>query len=110
MKTRIIVIEDSMYKSFTAKQILESQLKLPVDVIDMGCGESLKKLANGLHSETVVIRQTGGVSELLDLLKKKKVNRRNSEITLLLIEDFEDAVISQFEKFLGSIPKVARAA
>lgn len=110
MKTRIIIIEDNMYKSFTAKQILEAQLKLSVDVVNMTCGTSLKKLAEGINTETIVIRQTGGVSELLDKLKKRKANRRNTEVTLLVTEDFEDEVVKQFQKYLSAIPKVAHAA
>lgn len=110
MKTKIIIIEDSMYKSFTAKQILEAQLKLSVDVVNMTCCNSLKKLAEGIKTETIVIRQTGGVAELLEKLKKRNTNRRNSEVTLLVAEDFEDEVVNRFQQYLSSIPKIAHAA
>ena len=110
MKTKIIIIEDSMYRSFTTKQILESQLKLAVDVVNLGCGTAMKKLASNMNAETLVIRQTGGVGELLDKLKKRNTNRRNTEVTLLLAEDFEDELVDRFHDYLSSLPKTAHAA
>lgn len=99
-----------MYRSFTTKQILESQLKLAVDVVNLGCGTAMKKLASNMNAETLVIRQTGGVAELLDKLKKRNTNRRNTEVTLLLAEDFEDELVDRFHDYLSSLPKTAHAA
>lgn len=99
-----------MYKSFTTKQILESQLKLAVDIVNLNCGSAMKKLASGMNSETVVLRQTGGVAELLDKLRKRNTNRRNTEVTLLLAEDFEDELVERFHDYLSSFPKTAQAA
>ena len=110
MKTKIIIIEDSMYKSFTTKQMLESQLKLSVDVINLGCCAGMKKLAADLTSETIIIRHTDGVSELLDRLKKRNTNRRNTDVTLLLAEDFEDELVEKFHQYLSTFPKTAQAA
>jgi hypothetical protein len=110
MKTKIIIIEDSMYKSFTTKQILESQLKLSVDVINFGCSVGMKKLAADLTCETIIIRHTDGVSELLDRLKKRNTNRRNTDVTLLLAEDFEDELVEKFHRYLATFPKTAQAA
>ena len=110
MKTKIIIIEDSMYKSFTTKQMLEFQLKLTVDVINLGCGVGMKKLAADLTSETIVIRHTDGVGELLDRLKKRNTNRRNTDVTLLLAEDFEDELVEKFYQYLATFPKTAQAA
>lgn len=110
VKTKIIIIEDSMYRSFTTKQILESQLKLAVEVVNLGCGTALKKLALNMNAETVVMRQTGSVAELLNKLKKRNTNCRNTEVTLLLAEDFEDELVNRFQDYLTSLPKTAHAA
>jgi len=110
MKTKILIIEDSMYKSFTTKQMLESQLKLSVEVINLGCNTGMRKLADDLICETIVIRHTDSVSALVARLKKRNTNRRNTDVTLLLAEDFEDELIEKLYSYLSTYPKTAQAA
>ncbi len=109
-KTKIIIIEDSMYKSFTTKQMLEYQLKLSVDVIKLGCVAGMEKLVADLNCETIILRHTDGVAELLDRLQKRNTNRRNTDVTLLLAEDFADELVEKFHQYLASYPKTAHAA
>lgn len=111
MKTKVLIIEDNFSKFFSTKAILEAQLKLDVDAKDIGTGTELAAATLQLSPDMVMIRPEGGVVEVLKKLKKRGSNRRNTEITLLLTQDFDDEVIRQFEQALAQQTRsVANAA
>jgi len=53
----------------------------------------------------------GGVAELLEKMKKRRTNRRNTEITLMLAEDLDDELAKRVKEFVTNYPKrIASAA
>jgi hypothetical protein len=92
MKSRILIIEDNYCKFFAAKQVLESQLKMKVDVADAGSTRELVIKAAAFNPDLIMYRPAGGVAELLAKMKKRRTNRRNSEIVLILAEGLDDTV------------------
>ena len=96
MKTKLLIIEDNFSKFFATKQVLESQLKLEVSTRDIRSGRELVDAAAAFAPDMVMIRPGGGITGLLDLMKKRRINRRNTEITLLLTQDFDDEVMRRF--------------
>jgi CheY-like chemotaxis protein len=111
MKTKVLIIEDNFYKYFTTKQVLESQLKLDVRTQDVGTSRELVAMAQTLNPDVVMFRPDGGVAELLTKMKKRRTNRRNTEITLLLAQDFDDEAVRKFQDYFESMAKgVAHAA
>ena len=108
MKTKVLIIEDNFAKFFTTKQVLESQLKLEVLTVDIKTSQELVDTTMAFEPDVVMIRPEGGVAALLDKMKKRRFNRRNAEITLLLTQDFDDEVIQQFESLMSRrIPNAA---
>ena len=111
MKTKVLIIEDNEYKYFTTKQVLEAQLKLSVQVVGVKDGQDLVQTTVGLEPDMIVFRPSGGVAELLEKMKKRKTNRRNTEITLLVAEELDDELARRMQEFVTSYPKrVADAA
>ena len=108
MKTKLLIIEDNFSKFFTTKHLLESQLKLQVSTRDIKTGQELADATAAFSPDMVMVRPEGGVAELLLKMKKRRSNRRNTEITLLLTQDFDDELIRQFE--LMVCRRVAAAA
>lgn len=72
MKTTTIAI-------FTTKAVLESQLRLTVDVKGVQTSRELLLETAGYAPDAIRSRPTGGVAELLDQMKKRHTNRRNTE-------------------------------
>ena len=108
MKTKVLIIEDNFSKFFTTKQVLEAQLKLEVHAQDIKTGQELVDATAAFGPDMVMVRPEGGVAELLLKMKKRRTNRRNTEITLLLTQDFDDEVIQQLEDMMSR--RVADAA
>lgn len=108
MKTKVLIIEDNFSKFFSTKQVLEAQLKLEVRAQDIRTGQELADATAAFAPDTVMIRPEGGVAALLQKMKKRGSNRRNTEITLLLAQEFDDDVIRQFENAVSR--RVATAA
>lgn len=92
MKNRILIIEDNYYKYFTTKQVLESQLRLGVEVVGVESDEHAELLIQEISPHSIISRPTGGVADLLGMMVKKKVNRRNTEIILMLTPEAQAAV------------------
>lgn len=110
MKTKVLIIEDNYYKYFTMKQVLESQLKLQVNVVDVTDTGDVLNAAQSVEADVIVFRPNGGVAELLEKLKKRHTNRRNTEITLIVAEELDADVAQQLQlRLTGQSPR-ARAA
>jgi hypothetical protein len=111
MKTKVLIIEDNFSKFFTTKQILEAQLRLEVAVVDVESGRDLVAQTAELNPDVIMFRPNGGVAELMDKLQKRRANRRNTEITLMLAQDFDDEVVRRFQWLvLQHAPKRVAAA
>jgi CheY-like chemotaxis protein len=100
MKTKVLIIEDNFCKSFTTKQVLESQLKLAVRLVDVQTSRELAERTAEFKPDLILFRPNGGVAELLQKMKKRRSNRRNTEITLLLAQEFDDEQVRKFQLFL----------
>ena len=110
MKTKVLIIEDNYYKYFTTKQVLETQLHMKVNVLDVGCSRELIDATQMLDPDLIVFRPNGGVAELLDKMKKRRTNRRNTEITILVTQEFDDDVARKFQEFVSNFSKRIAAA
>lgn len=84
MKAKLMIIEDNVYRMFTTKQLLESQLNLPVQVVGVTTDRELRAATASLTPDMVIVRPKGGVIELMAAMKKRNVNRRNTEVTLVM--------------------------
>ena len=100
MKTKVLIIEDNYYKFFTTKQLLESQLRVEVEVITVRNGQKLAQSAQELKPDLVMCRPAGGVQELLEKMKKRKTNRRNTTVTLLVATEMDDSLARAIESYL----------
>lgn len=111
MKTKILIIEDNECKYFTTKTMLETQLKLEIDVKEVSDGKGLADATSEFNPDMIMFRPNGGVAELLEKMKKRKTNRRNTEITLLVASDLDDEFARRVADFVTNYPKrVANAA
>lgn len=111
MKTKVLIIEDNYYKYFTTKQVLETQLHMKVDVLNVASSRELAETTQSMNPDMIVFRPNGGVAELLDKMKKRRTNRRNTEIIIAVAPELDDGVARRFQEFVASYPKrVANAA
>lgn len=116
MKTKVLIIEDNYCKFFATKQILEAQLKVRVnafDVVDLKDTRDLLEKTTHICPDVIMICPNGGVVDVLEKMKKRGTNRRNTEITLLLVQDADEAMISKMMDLFSptnSDHPVARAA
>lgn len=110
MKTKVLIIEDNMYKFFTTKQVLETQLNIKVQVEQVDAARDVVGKTCELAPDMIVFRPHGGVVELLEKMKKRRANRRNTEITLLITQDLEDQTARRMQEFVASYPKRIAAA
>ena len=84
MKNRILIIEDNYYKYFTTKEVLESQLRIGVQVVGAKSPQEAGSKIEEIGPHSIINRPAGGVADLLSMMKQKNVNRRNSEVILLI--------------------------
>jgi len=97
MKTKVLIIEDNFCKFFATKQVLEAQLKVEVATGDVDSGAELVAATNRIDPDLIFCRPEGGVVDLLEKMKKRQTNRRNTEITLLLAEECDGEVVRRFQ-------------
>ena len=85
MKTRILIIEDNYYRYFTAKQVIEAKTRVNVNVSTANESNQVREMAMDVKPDIILFKPKGGIMDLLDFLKNKNVNRRNAEISMLLV-------------------------
>lgn len=97
MKNQIFIIEDNIYTFFTTKQILESSFNLKLSIIGCNTDKAIVDHTKNVKSANILRRPQGNIKELIQLLKKKKVNRLNTEIIMLITDEvsLENAVKMQ---------------
>jgi CheY-like chemotaxis protein len=111
MKNKVLIIEDNDYKYFTTKAILQSQLKLDVQTGNVLSGQELLQATSGFSANQIIFRPQGGVADLLMKLKKRKINRRNTEIVLISASEISDDCMERFQQYLEEeAPAFASAA
>ena len=111
MKNKVIIIEDNDYKYFTTKAVLQSQLKLDVHTQTAESGQELVQATAGFNPNQIIFKPQGGVADLLFKLKKRKINRRNTEIILISASEVGDDHMERFQDYLeNEIPALASAA
>ena len=111
MKTQVLIIEDNPYKYFTTKQVLGCQLRLPINSLDVADNHDLCMKALELRPDLILYRPQGGVADLLQQLKKRRTNRRNTEITVILAQDLDEAAVERLQEACsGDAPRMAKAA
>ena len=105
MKKKVLIIEDNYYKFFTTKQVLESQLKLDIQVVGANSGKELAESTADMKPDLIMYRPDGGVAELLVKMKKRRSNRRNTEVVLMVMEDLGDDLAKKVQEFVEQYPK-----
>ena len=110
MKNKVLIIEDNDYKYFTTKQILTSQLKLTVQVFGVQSAKELVEATADVNPNQIIFRPSGGVAELLMKLKRRKINRRNTEIVLISASEMDPDAVNRAQEFIEGFQKMASAA
>ena len=101
MKTRVLIIENNYCKFFAAKQVLESQLKMKLDVVSTDSVNDLVEKTLKLSPDQIIFCPTGGIVELLTQMKKRRTNRRNTEISIMLAENVDQSFGNPVEQFVN---------
>ena len=105
MKNRFLIIEDDFYRYFTLRQVLKTALNLRFTIEVAEDQGEVVAVASAYKHGQVIFHQDGGILGLIDHFKKKKVNRLNSDIRLLVTRELEFQIKSQFRHHLnGSEP------
>lgn len=89
MRTKLLIIEDNHYKYFATKQVLVSQLHLDVSVCEIANQQELLTKAQTLNPDWVIFRPHGGMHVLLEKMKQRRVNRRNTEVIIALAPELD---------------------
>jgi DNA-binding NarL/FixJ family response regulator len=112
MKTKVMIIEDNPCKFFTMKAVIEAALKVEVTVNEVQTSRELADAAAAANPDVVLFRPEGGVAELLESLKKRRINRRNTEVTILVAEEIDEDIARRLQSYMAGMPKLrmARAA
>jgi len=90
----ILIVEDNYYKYFTMKQVIETHLRLNVKVIGAKDAAELIGASQGIGADNVIVKPEGAV-ELIELLKRQRLNRRNSEVTIVITPELDRFSSSQ---------------
>lgn len=85
MKRQLMIVEDCFSKYMVTKQIFSCSLNMPVKEMP-SCSHAMARQAASAADRVIVIPK-GGAEELLTQMRKQNVNRRNTEVTLVLVEE-----------------------
>lgn len=101
MRNGILIVESNVYRLITLKHFISSEFRISVNIAIADTEEqAMTKLATCKPSNVIFVTSSG-LEGVVEILKKKKVNRLNSEITLLATRDEEmGAVTKRRSKFL----------
>ena len=100
LKTKILIIEDNAYKSFTTKQLIEAKLRLAVRLVDVASTQELARRTVEFAPHQILCCSDGGAEALLLAMTKRQSNRRNTEITLLLTPDLDTDQVALVRRFV----------
>ena len=100
LKTKILIIEDNAYKSFTTKHLIEAKLRLAVRLVHVSSTQELARRTVEFAPHQILCCSEGGAEELLVAMTKRQSNRRNTEITLLLTPDLDTDQVALVRSFV----------
>lgn len=100
MRNKILIIEDNIHQYFVTKQVLEAQLHLKVTVQGAEDNQELLEQTVEYAPQTIIYRSAGGIIELITKLKKKKANRLNAEVVLLVTPHADENVVFEAKKII----------
>ena len=95
MKTRVLIIEDNEYKAFTTKQVLEAQLRLAVTLADVDTVPDLAQASLDFAPTMVLVKPDGGVLDVVERLRRRQANRRNTVIHIITVADALDEDVAR---------------
>jgi hypothetical protein len=98
MKTKIMIVEDNYYKYFTMRQVIETQLKIKVEVVAAKSSEELEASAEQVNPGLLIIKPRGGIVELLSFFKQRKINCRNACVTIVVVPEGARHDVSHVER------------
>jgi len=101
MKTRVLIIEDNYFSYYTSKQLIESQLRLNLKVKTADDQQTALVDIGSFDPDVVMYHVEGGAVGLFEKLKARRYNRRNCEITILLIPECLDSFGRRLAKLHG---------
>lgn len=84
MKTTIMIFEDNFYRYFTAKHLYEAQIGLVSETIGVESQTEALGLLDKRRSGIVILQPREELTEILAYLKKRGVNRRNSNLIFVV--------------------------
>lgn len=105
MKNRIVIIEDNYFRYFTAKNLLEGQLRIPSKTIRIQHISDLETYTKKINPSILMFKKNGGAVEMMEFLQKRGANRRNTEVIILLAEEFNEIQCDQVELFVNKAHK-----
>jgi len=82
-KSQIVIIENNVYRLITLKHFIASEFRIDAR---LSCADSMEEaegLLQGIKSVNVIFQTRNGFEDLIAILRRKKVNRLNSDIVLL---------------------------
>lgn len=85
MKHRLIIVENNFWKFFAAKQLLEIHYRLKVTIVETtGTVDGFFDVLLDLNPSTVLCSEKIGILALCEAIEKRNLNRRNSEVFLII--------------------------
>lgn len=82
------------------KQVLEIQLHLEVRMIELSSIRDL--LTNPLlrRADIIVLRPQGSVVDLLNKMRRRRTNRRNTEVVIAFAPEMDDGIAKRIQSYL----------
>lgn len=84
MKRQLMIVEDCFSKFMVTKQILSCSLHMPVREMQVPSPEEAMRVVGA--ADRVIVNPKGGAVEFLSQMRRQNVNRRNTEVTLVLVD------------------------
>ena len=95
MKNKILIIENNYYKFFSTKSLLEAKYKIKVDVITATSQADCEKVQEEIKPGSIIDNHTDGILDILKTMEKKKVNKRNTQVYLLITPEYLNYCVSR---------------
>jgi hypothetical protein len=108
MKQKILIIETNFCKFFATKLVIETQLKLKINVIESSNITNIVDYAREFSPRSIVYCPKGGVVDLFRKMKRRGINQRNTQITLVLADESDPSLHENLQKaFTKDVHKAA---
>lgn len=96
MKKELYIVENNFAKFFAAKQLLEAHFRLKVNV--MGFDEFMENQASSekISLQGCLCGDYLGISNLIAEVKRRKLNRRNSVVHLVIKDELSNLELALY--------------